>query len=81
MASRIFSVEFAYENLDATLDLANAVNIPVILSGGVSSMADLETVVAADSAKLEGVISGRALYDGQINPTDAVQLLNRAKAT
>ena len=44
-------------------------------------MADLETVVAADSAKLEGVISGRALYDGQINPTDAVQLLNRAKAT
>ncbi len=67
-------------NLDATLELANAVNIPVILSGGVSSMADLEAVVAADSAKLEGVISGRAVYDGRINPTDAVQLLNRAKA-
>jgi len=65
-------------NLDATLSLADAVNIPVILSGGVSSMDDLRAVIAADKGKLEGVISGRAVYDGRIDPVDAVALLAEA---
>jgi len=64
-------------NLDATLALADAVDIPVILSGGVSSMDDLEAVCAR-GGKLAGVISGRAVYDGRIDPGVAVQLLKEA---
>lgn len=64
-------------NLDATLALADAVDIPVILSGGVSSMADLEAV-RTRGGKLAGVISGRAVYDGRIDPAEAVQLLAEA---
>lgn len=65
-------------NLDATLSLADAVDIPVILSGGVSSMDDLQAVIAADRGNLEGVISGRAVYDGRIDPARAVALLAEA---
>ncbi len=65
-------------NLDATLALADAVDIPVILSGGVSSMQDLEVALAQGAGKLEGVISGRAVYDGRIDPTEAVALLREA---
>ncbi|MEQ8319562.1 MAG: 1-(5-phosphoribosyl)-5-[(5-phosphoribosylamino)methylideneamino]imidazole-4-carboxamide isomerase [Rhodospirillales bacterium] len=65
-------------NLDATLSLADAVDIPVILSGGVSSMDDLNVVIAGDRGKLEGVISGRAVYDGRIDPAAAVKLLAEA---
>ena len=65
-------------NLDATLALADAVDMPVILSGGVSSMQDLEIALAQGAGKLEGVISGRAVYDGRIDPTAAVALLREA---
>ncbi|MCK5777472.1 MAG: 1-(5-phosphoribosyl)-5-[(5-phosphoribosylamino)methylideneamino]imidazole-4-carboxamide isomerase [Rhodospirillales bacterium] len=64
-------------NLDATLALADAVDIPVILSGGVSSMEDLEAV-RLRGGKLAGVISGRAVYDGRIDPGAAVRLLKEA---
>lgn len=65
-------------NLEATMDLARAVSIPVILSGGVSSMDDLDTVMAAGADVLEGVISGRAVYDGRIDPATAVARLAEA---
>ena len=65
-------------NLEATLALADAVSIPVILSGGVSSMEDLIAIMAADHSKLEGVISGRAVYDGRIDPGAAVSLLTKS---
>lgn len=65
-------------NLDATLALAAAVSAPVILSGGVSSMADLEVAVARGGGILEGVISGRAIYDGRIDVGAAVALLAEA---
>lgn len=61
-------------NVTATAALANAVSIPVIASGGVSSMADL-TALKNCGAKLNGAISGRALYDGAIDLTDALKLL------
>ena len=62
-------------NIEATLALAEAVSIPVIVSGGVSSMADLEAVKRAGEGIFEGVISGRAIYDGRIDPAAAVALL------
>lgn len=65
-------------NLAATMDLARAVSIPVILSGGVSSMEDLDAVMAAGADVLEGVISGRAVYDGRIDPATAVARLAEA---
>jgi len=65
-------------NLDATLALAAAVATPVILSGGVSSMADLEQVAACAAGRIEGVISGRAVYDGRVDLAQAVALLAEA---
>ena len=62
-------------NLESTLSLAKAVSVPVIASGGVSSLADLEGLKAAGKGILEGVISGRALYDNQIDLSHAIRLL------
>jgi len=62
-------------NIDSTLELAQAVSIPVIASGGVSSMEDLGALKARGGDLLEGVISGRAVYDGQIEVREAVDLL------
>lgn len=67
-------------NLDATISLANAVDIPVILSGGVSSMDDLQQIRDQAGDVFEGVISGRAVYDGRIDPAAAVQLLQGSAA-
>lgn len=61
-------------NVDATKALAEAVSIPVIASGGVSSMADL-SALRDGIANLDGVISGRAVYDGRIEVGEAVRLL------
>ncbi len=62
-------------NLQATVDLAKAISTPVILSGGVSSMADVEAIKAAEVPGLDGAISGRAIYDGKINVAEAMQVL------
>jgi phosphoribosylformimino-5-aminoimidazole carboxamide ribotide isomerase len=65
-------------NWDATLALANAMSIPVIASGGVASMVDIERLIEPDAAKLEGAICGRALYDGRIDPKAALAMLATA---
>jgi len=62
-------------NIQATADLANAVSIPVIASGGVSSIADLQALKSC-GAPLNGAISGRALYDGAINLGEALKVIN-----
>ena len=62
-------------NIPATEALARAVSIPVIASGGVSSMGDLRAL--ADTKVIAGAISGRALYDGAINLTEALALLKQ----
>ena len=62
-------------NLDATLEIANAVSIPVIVSGGISSMADIREIANVGSGNLEGAISGRAVYDGHVNVTEATRIL------
>ena len=61
-------------NIEATADLANAVGIPVIASGGVSSLADL-TALRDCGAPLNGAISGRALYDGALDLAEALAAL------
>jgi phosphoribosylformimino-5-aminoimidazole carboxamide ribotide isomerase len=67
-------------NWEATIALAEAVSIPVIASGGLASMADIERMLQPDAAKLEGAISGRALYDGRIDPKAALALLDKVAA-
>lgn len=62
-------------NWEATVELAEAVSIPVIASGGLASMADIERMTMPDTQKLEGAISGRALYDGRIDPAKALAML------
>ncbi len=61
-------------NVTATAALARAVTIPVIASGGVASMADLRALKES-GAPLDGAISGRALYEGRLDLTDAVAYL------
>ncbi|MFN0265137.1 1-(5-phosphoribosyl)-5-[(5-phosphoribosylamino)methylideneamino]imidazole-4-carboxamide isomerase [Tepidamorphus sp. 3E244] len=65
-------------NWDATIALAEAVSIPVIASGGLASMDDIERLTQPDAAKLEGAISGRAIYDGRIDPLAALTRLKDA---
>jgi phosphoribosylformimino-5-aminoimidazole carboxamide ribotide isomerase len=60
---------------DGTLDLARAVSIPVVASGGLASIADIERLMAPDAAILEGAIAGRALYDRRLDPAAALALI------
>ena len=59
-------------NLEATAALARAISIPVIVSGGVSSLDDLLAIKAAQDSGIVGAILGRALYDGRIDPAEAL---------
>lgn len=62
-------------NWQSTLDLANSVSISIIASGGLASMEDIKIMASAEAQILEGAISGRALYDGRIDPTEALAAL------
>jgi phosphoribosylformimino-5-aminoimidazole carboxamide ribotide isomerase len=59
-------------NWEGTIVLAEALSIPVIASGGIASMADIERLLAPDAAILEGAITGRALYDGRLDAREAL---------
>jgi len=73
-------------NLDSTIALAESVSIPVIASGGFASIAsggfasidDVKALLSPRAKKLEGAIAGRALYDGRIDPAEALALLKSA---
>jgi len=67
-------------NLEATIALADAISIPVIASGGLASMADIEALLAPRARKLGGAIAGRALYDGRLDATAALALLKQARS-
>lgn len=62
-------------NVDATVDLAFSLTTPVIASGGVRGLSDLADLKTNESVGIEGVISGRAIYDGRLDPEEALQLL------
>ena len=67
-------------NIPMTLALADAVSIPVIASGGLASMADIERLTQPDCARLAGAITGRALYDGRIDPAEALAMIASRRA-
>jgi phosphoribosylformimino-5-aminoimidazole carboxamide ribotide isomerase len=67
-------------NIEATLALADSLRIPVIASGGLASLADVERLLMPDCAKLAGAIAGRALYDGRLDPAEALALIRLATA-
>lgn len=63
-------------NVEATADLAFHLTTPIIASGGVSSMDDLRALKEEEETGIDGVIIGRALYDGRIDPRAALDLLS-----
>jgi phosphoribosylformimino-5-aminoimidazole carboxamide ribotide isomerase len=67
-------------NLDATITLAEAISIPVIASGGFASIDDVKALLAPRAKKLAGAIVGRALYDGRLDPAQALALIASTKA-
>ncbi len=67
-------------NVEATVKLAQALSIPVIASGGLASIADVERLLQPDYARLAGAITGRALYDGRLDPQKALDLIKSKRA-
>ena len=67
-------------NLEATIALADAISIPVIASGGLASLEDIRALLEPRARTLEGAIAGRALYDGRLNPAEALKLIRDARA-
>jgi phosphoribosylformimino-5-aminoimidazole carboxamide ribotide isomerase len=64
-------------NLAATAALARAISIPVIASGGVSSLDDIRRLLKIETAGLAGVITGKAIYNGSLNLREAVALTKK----
>ena len=62
-------------NWEKTIELADAVSIPVIASGGLASIEDVKRMMEPDCERLEGAITGRALYDGRLDPAEALAVL------
>ena len=66
-------------NLEATIALADRISVPVIASGGLASIADVKALLEPRAKKLEGAISGRALYDGRLDAVEAIALIKAAR--
>jgi phosphoribosylformimino-5-aminoimidazole carboxamide ribotide isomerase len=66
-------------DFDGTRALAEAVSIPVIASGGLASIEDVHTLLKPDNKAIAGAITGRALYDGRLDPAEAVALTRGAR--
>jgi len=64
-------------NIQATKALAEAISIPVIASGGLSSLKDIENLMAIESSGVTGVITGKAIYSGAIKLAEAIALTKR----
>jgi len=64
-------------NVDATVDLARSVDIPVIASGGVKGLDDIRMLAIHAEEGIEGVITGRALYEGKLDLAAAIAMANK----
>ena len=67
-------------NLAGTVALAEAVHLPVIASGGLASLEDVSRLLEPDCAVLAGAVTGRALYDGRLDPAAALAMIRAARA-
>jgi phosphoribosylformimino-5-aminoimidazole carboxamide ribotide isomerase len=67
-------------NIESTQALADALSIPVIASGGLASLDDIRRLLQPDCAKLAGAITGRALYDGRLDPAEALALIKASRS-
>ena len=65
-------------NIDATVDLARRVDIPVIASGGVKGLDDIRLLALHSVDGIEGVITGRAIYEGKLDLATAIQMAGKA---
>lgn len=63
-------------NVEATIELAKSINIPVIASGGVSDMEDIKALCAVEDAGITGTILGRSIYEGTIDLAEAHQYVD-----
>jgi phosphoribosylformimino-5-aminoimidazole carboxamide ribotide isomerase len=66
-------------NLEALRELASGINIPVIASGGVSSLTDLLSLLALEPLGVKGAIVGKAIYTGDVNLKEAVQAVGNGR--
>ena len=64
-------------NWNSTIELADSVSISVIASGGLASVDDIHKLASPECQKLEGAITGRALYDGRLDAAEALAVLSR----
>ena len=62
-------------NIESSLELAASTHIPVIAAGGFTSLADIERACNSDEEGMQGIILGRALYEGAIDLKKAYQLV------
>jgi phosphoribosylformimino-5-aminoimidazole carboxamide ribotide isomerase len=67
-------------NIESTIALAEALEIPVIASGGLASIEDIKAMLAPRAKRLAGAIAGRALYDGRLDASAALALIRNARA-
>lgn len=67
-------------NVDATRDLANAISIPVIASGGITDINDIAALCQADTSNIMGAITGRAIYEGTLNLAEGQRLADQLTA-
>jgi phosphoribosylformimino-5-aminoimidazole carboxamide ribotide isomerase len=61
-------------NIEATCALAESISIPVIASGGVSSLQDIRNLMAVESSGVTGVITGKAIYSGALDLAEAIRI-------
>ncbi len=66
-------------NIEETRRLAEAVNIPVVASGGISSIEDIQNLIPLETVGVVGVIIGRALYSGSLKLKEAIEVLKKQK--
>ena len=67
-------------NVEATTALAEAINIPVIASGGITNLDDISNLCAAPTNNITGAITGRAIYEGTLDLAEAQQLADQLSA-
>jgi phosphoribosylformimino-5-aminoimidazole carboxamide ribotide isomerase len=64
-------------NVDATVELARALSVPVIASGGITSLKDVQALCEVEAEGITGAITGRAIYEGKLNFTEAQKLADK----